>query len=419
MGSEGSVPSESVVNSGAVGMREGGVAGTCQSGTCQGEAERESVSSEESKGAGFECKICLDRIVEPVVTKCGHLFCWPCIYQWLGDDRHKECPCCKAINITVANLIPLYIDEIESRSLGKEPKYLTADIPARPKAHVTYAKPFTRQDEFDITAIDLTDMRRFVSSPIPMSAGTMQCYVKRVRHFRKTTEYFVYMKEGDHFLMYGRRKALRTSHRYQISLDAPQGYQVLHNSRPSRRTSIQDNDTTTTHSMSAINTDVDTMDGDTVSLTSRDDGSTRVIGTNLNSGNPESVGISTTGSSRRSSSRRREPQEVIGRLQANFFGTEFQAYDNGYDPADIRRRGIDELPRREYAAIMYEPNIFGRKGPRRMQVAIPLVDEESGEMHEWRSHAKPQELISFLRLGNISAFKFLINKPPRWNDEVR
>ncbi|CAN0221132.1 unnamed protein product, partial [Ectocarpus fasciculatus] len=29
----------------------------------------------------FECNICLDGVREPVVTRCGHLFCWPCLYR--------------------------------------------------------------------------------------------------------------------------------------------------------------------------------------------------------------------------------------------------------------------------------------------------------------------------------------------------
>ncbi|KAL3810797.1 hypothetical protein ACHAXA_006827 [Cyclostephanos tholiformis] len=39
----------------------------------------------------FLCSICLDVVSdEPVVTRCGHLYCWPCLYTWLEpgiDDR--------------------------------------------------------------------------------------------------------------------------------------------------------------------------------------------------------------------------------------------------------------------------------------------------------------------------------------------
>ena len=45
---------------------------------------------------------------EPVVTKCGHLFCWPCIYKWLYAKQEKaQCPNCKN-PISSKDLIPLY-----------------------------------------------------------------------------------------------------------------------------------------------------------------------------------------------------------------------------------------------------------------------------------------------------------------------
>ena len=31
----------------------------------------------------FDCNICLETVKEPVVTRCGHLYCWPCLYKWL------------------------------------------------------------------------------------------------------------------------------------------------------------------------------------------------------------------------------------------------------------------------------------------------------------------------------------------------
>lgn len=29
----------------------------------------------------FECNICLELSKDPVVTLCGHLYCWPCLYR--------------------------------------------------------------------------------------------------------------------------------------------------------------------------------------------------------------------------------------------------------------------------------------------------------------------------------------------------
>ena len=28
----------------------------------------------------WECKICMEEAKDAVTTRCGHLFCWPCIY---------------------------------------------------------------------------------------------------------------------------------------------------------------------------------------------------------------------------------------------------------------------------------------------------------------------------------------------------
>ena len=37
----------------------------------------------ERKDSAFECNICLDVASDAVISMCGHLFCWPCLHQWL------------------------------------------------------------------------------------------------------------------------------------------------------------------------------------------------------------------------------------------------------------------------------------------------------------------------------------------------
>lgn len=82
----------------------------------------------------FDCNICLDFAHEPVVTLCGHLFCWPCIYEWLhvqsaslAFDEHPRCPVCKA-EISHEAMVPLY--GRGRASLGHELKGMR--IPPRP-----------------------------------------------------------------------------------------------------------------------------------------------------------------------------------------------------------------------------------------------------------------------------------------------
>ncbi|CAK9169955.1 unnamed protein product [Ilex paraguariensis] len=77
--------------------------------------EREALGKKEddqrgngNEGSFFDCSICLDLARDPVVTCCGHLFCWPCIYRWLHvHSDAKECPVCKGA-VTIKNVTPIY-----------------------------------------------------------------------------------------------------------------------------------------------------------------------------------------------------------------------------------------------------------------------------------------------------------------------
>ncbi|XVF78370.1 hypothetical protein PTKIN_Ptkin14bG0126100 [Pterospermum kingtungense] len=87
---------------------------------------------------GFDCNICFDSAQDPVVTLCGHLYCWPCIYKWLNvqtssldaDQQQQNCPVCKA-NISSSSLVPLYGGGTSSDSKSKNP-HPDLVIPQRP-----------------------------------------------------------------------------------------------------------------------------------------------------------------------------------------------------------------------------------------------------------------------------------------------
>eukprot|EP01018_Ginkgo_biloba_P013780 Gb_11311 [translate_table: standard] len=98
-------------------------------------------SVEINHGANFECNICLEMASEPVVTSCGHLFCWPCLYQWLHvHSNSKECPVCKG-EVSEKNITPIYgrgvlpssNPNINSNSGPDED--VRREIPPRPHAH--------------------------------------------------------------------------------------------------------------------------------------------------------------------------------------------------------------------------------------------------------------------------------------------
>ena len=54
----------------------------------------------------FECNICMDVAGDPVVTLCGHLYCWQCIYTW-SAGHSETCPVCKA-PIPKSAIVPIY-----------------------------------------------------------------------------------------------------------------------------------------------------------------------------------------------------------------------------------------------------------------------------------------------------------------------
>lgn len=85
-------------------------------------------NSNNNHDSRFGCNICLESVVEPVVTLCGHLYCWPCLFRWLepgmtadeflmlwGHDRstavdssRRNCPVCKA-TCSVTTVVPIYV----------------------------------------------------------------------------------------------------------------------------------------------------------------------------------------------------------------------------------------------------------------------------------------------------------------------
>mmetsp|Transcript_37328 Transcript_37328/g.107589 ORF Transcript_37328/g.107589 Transcript_37328/m.107589 type:complete len:166 (+) Transcript_37328:2-499(+) len=87
----------------------------------------------------FECNICLEPASEPVVTRCGHLFCWACLHTWISAPRRSQahgvlqpstgasvCPVCKAA-VSAQTVTPIY-----TRESAADPRASDPSLPARP-----------------------------------------------------------------------------------------------------------------------------------------------------------------------------------------------------------------------------------------------------------------------------------------------
>ncbi|CAO3644445.1 unnamed protein product [Cunninghamella blakesleeana] len=84
-------------------------------------------NTQSSDGGFYECNICFDTATHPVLTLCGHLFCWSCLAQWLNaQSRNPTCPVCKA-GCGKDKVIPVYGRGREEKDPRNDPS-----IPTRP-----------------------------------------------------------------------------------------------------------------------------------------------------------------------------------------------------------------------------------------------------------------------------------------------
>ncbi|KAF4321033.1 hypothetical protein BBO99_00000802 [Phytophthora kernoviae] len=117
---------------------------------------------------------------------------------------------------------------------------------------------------------------------------------------------------------------------------------------------------------------------------------------------------------------RRGSDNYVGKLRANFLGTEFTIYDSGSSPKDADQQTITSNPagiRQELGIAMYAANVLGHRGPRKMKVCVPRVRDD-GTRVVWRPLNKDDEMVNKCKEQDHTNLTYLINKPPRWNDQV-
>jgi len=244
----------------------------------------------------------------------------------------------------------------ERREDRREERRRTDDRDRDPRREETAAAPpavsnSNNQDQPPViiptVAINLTNMRAFLSSPAPKGAGVLQCYIRRNKSGTNKFNpvYTLYLKDGDRLLLQSKKRANNKTSNYLITM--------------------AENDFN------------------------------------------------------------RDSMNYLGKLRSNFVGTEFNVYDNGAAPKGIKGEELEETggsnmsPRKELAGIMYAANVMGSRGPRKMQVAVPVVDEDQDRgARAVGSNSQVDELVNRIKDRNMRDIVYMINKPPRWNEQV-
>ncbi|XP_059646404.1 uncharacterized protein LOC132292969 isoform X2 [Cornus florida] len=162
---------------------------TCENNTTHVEDEalgkREDVEKGNSdEGSFFYCNICLDMARDPVVTCCGHLFCWPCLYRWLHVySDAKECPVCKG-EVTVKNVTPIYGRGNHTHELEEDS---SLKIPLRPQARRVESLRQTIQRTAAFT-FPMEEMIRRLGSRFDLTRDLVQAQLQNTENSRDSPE---------------------------------------------------------------------------------------------------------------------------------------------------------------------------------------------------------------------------------------
>ncbi|XP_064837530.1 tubby protein homolog isoform X4 [Oncorhynchus masou masou] len=111
-------------------------------------------------------------------------------------------------------------------------------------------------------------------------------------------------------------------------------------------------------------------------------------------------------------------ESFIGKLRSNLMGTKFTVYDSGQNPVKTTSSLEATNLRQELAAVCYETNVLGFKGPRKMSVIIPgmNMDHERVAICPRNDH---ESLLARWQNKSTESVIELHNKTPVWNDDTQ
>ncbi|XP_003741623.1 tubby-related protein 3-like [Galendromus occidentalis] len=112
----------------------------------------------------------------------------------------------------------------------------------------------------------------------------------------------------------------------------------------------------------------------------------------------------------------RNGESFVGKVRSNMLGTAFTTYDSGENPKKAKSNG--NLNRSETALVVYETNLLGFKGPRKMCVAVPELDENY-KRKTVQPTCEEETLYERFKAAKVDDLLVLKNKNPVWNEETQ
>ncbi|XP_065668143.1 tubby-related protein 3 isoform X3 [Hydra vulgaris] len=111
-------------------------------------------------------------------------------------------------------------------------------------------------------------------------------------------------------------------------------------------------------------------------------------------------------------------ENFCGKLRSNLVGTKFTCYDCGRSPKKGGLLGEGSHLREELCAVVYDTNVLGFKGPRKMTVIIPGMGLDHQRV-AIKPHSESDSLLEKHRTKQMDNLIELHNKTPVWNDDTQ
>ncbi|KAL8106363.1 uncharacterized protein LOC141676959 isoform X2 [Apium graveolens] len=138
--------------------------------------EQDSSSGKEDYDEEFKCCICLDLVYKPVVLECGHMSCFWCVYNSMGEITTSSCPVCrhtydhfpricKMLHYVILDLYPAVYKRRELQVKEEEEKR------GKFSPHLWHIKYGKKLDEHLLCA----SCNRLLYQPVVLNCGHVHC----------------------------------------------------------------------------------------------------------------------------------------------------------------------------------------------------------------------------------------------------